>query len=43
VLYISAGIHAREYGGHGKPDHDALQEWLQKNSVAPVATMPMLA
>jgi HAD superfamily hydrolase (TIGR01459 family) len=43
VLYISAGIHAREYGEHGKPDHDALQAWLQKNSVAPVATMPMLA
>jgi HAD superfamily hydrolase (TIGR01459 family) len=43
VLYISAGIHAREYGEHGKPDHDALQAWLQKNSVAPDATMPMLA
>jgi HAD superfamily hydrolase (TIGR01459 family) len=42
VLYISAGIHAREYGGHGKPDNDALQSWLKKNSVAPVATMPML-
>jgi HAD superfamily hydrolase (TIGR01459 family) len=43
VLYISAGIHAREYGEHGKPDNAALQAWLKKNSVAPVATMPMLA
>lgn len=43
VLYISAGIHALEYGGHGRPDQDALQAWLKKNSVAPVATMPMLA
>ena len=43
VLYISAGIHAREYGEHGKPDHDALVAWLKKNSAAPVATMPMLA
>jgi HAD superfamily hydrolase (TIGR01459 family) len=43
VLYISAGIHAREYGEHGQPDHDALRAWLKKNSVAPVATMPMLA
>jgi HAD superfamily hydrolase (TIGR01459 family) len=43
VLYISAGIHAREYGEHGRPDHDALLAWLKKNSVAPVATMPMLA
>ena len=43
VLYISAGIHALEYGEHGRPDHDALEAWLKKNSVAPVATMPMLA
>ena len=43
VLYISAGIHALEYGEHGKPDHGALQTWLKKNIVAPVATMPMLA
>jgi HAD superfamily hydrolase (TIGR01459 family) len=43
VLYISAGIHAHEYGEHGRPDHDALQSWLKNNSVAPAATMPMLA
>ena len=43
VLYISAGIHAREYGERGKPDQELLQAWLKKNSVAPVATMPMLA
>ena len=43
VLYVSAGIHAHEYGEHGKPDHAALEAWLTKNSVAPLATMPMLA
>jgi HAD superfamily hydrolase (TIGR01459 family) len=43
VLYISSGIHAREYGDHGKPDNAALRTWLKKNSVAPAATMPMLA
>lgn len=43
VLYISAGIHAREYGEHGKPDRAALKAWLKTNNVAPVATMPMLA
>jgi HAD superfamily hydrolase (TIGR01459 family) len=42
VLYISAGIHAREYGEHGKPDAEALKTWLGKNGVAPIATMPML-
>ena len=42
VLYVSAGVHAREYGEYGKPDHEALQAWLKKNLVAPVATMPML-
>ena len=43
VLYISAGIHARDYGEHGKPDRAALKAWLKTNNVAPVATMPMLA
>ncbi len=43
VLYISAGIHALEYGQHGKPERDALTAWLGRNQVKPVATMPMLA
>jgi HAD superfamily hydrolase (TIGR01459 family) len=43
VLYISAGVHAREYGEHGEPDHEQLKAWLAGYGVAPVATMPMLA
>jgi HAD superfamily hydrolase (TIGR01459 family) len=43
VLYISAGVHAKEYGEHGHPDHDKLAAWLGAHGVAPVATMPMLA
>ena len=43
LLYISAGIHAREYGAHGKPDAGKLAEWLNGHGVAPVATMPFLA
>jgi HAD superfamily hydrolase (TIGR01450 family) len=43
VLYISAGVHAKEYGEHGEPDHGKLTAWLEGHGVAPVATMPMLA
>jgi HAD superfamily hydrolase (TIGR01459 family) len=43
VLYISAGVHAKEYGEHGEPDHEKLTAWLKGHGVAPVATMPMLA
>jgi HAD superfamily hydrolase (TIGR01459 family) len=43
VLYISAGVHAKEYGEHGEPDPQKLTAWLSGNGVAPVATMPMLA
>lgn len=43
LLYISAGIHAREYGAHGKPDAGKLAVWLDGHGVAPVATMPYLA
>jgi HAD superfamily hydrolase (TIGR01450 family) len=43
LLYVSSGIHAKEYGVHGKPDHARLVAWTQKHSIAPVATMPYLA
>ena len=43
LLYISAGIHAREYGAHGKPDAVKLAAWLEGHGVKPVATMPYLA
>jgi HAD superfamily hydrolase (TIGR01459 family) len=43
VLYVSAGVHAKEYGDHGIPDPEKLTAWLSTNGVAPVATMPMLA
>jgi HAD superfamily hydrolase (TIGR01450 family) len=42
LLYISSGIHAKEYGVHGKPDNDRLAAWLKGHGVAPVAVMPWL-
>jgi HAD superfamily hydrolase (TIGR01450 family) len=42
LLYISSGIHAKEYGVHGKPDNDRLAAWLKSHGVAPVAVMPWL-
>jgi HAD superfamily hydrolase (TIGR01459 family) len=43
LLYVSAGIHAREYGAPGKPDAGKLMAWLEGHGVMPVATMPYLA
>lgn len=42
LLYVSSGIHAKEYGVHGKPDNAQLIEWAQKHEIAPIATMPYL-
>jgi HAD superfamily hydrolase (TIGR01459 family) len=42
LLYISSGIHAKEYGVHGKPDNDRLAAWLKDHGVVPVAVMPWL-
>jgi len=42
VLYISGGIHAREYGDAMNPDTHALGEFLAKHASAPVAWMPKL-
>ena len=43
LLYVSSGIHAKEYGTHGKPDVEHLQNWLKGHGVSPVATMPYLS
>ncbi len=43
LLYVSSGIHAKEYGVHGKPDVAQLQNWLKGHGVLPVATMPYLS
>jgi ribonucleotide monophosphatase NagD (HAD superfamily) len=42
VLYISGGIHAREYGDTMNPDMEALAGFLEKHASAPVAWMPRL-
>jgi HAD superfamily hydrolase (TIGR01459 family) len=42
VLYISGGIHSREYGDTMNPDTAALGEFLAKHASAPVAWMPKL-
>ncbi|MGB8818956.1 MAG: TIGR01459 family HAD-type hydrolase [Rhizobiaceae bacterium] len=42
LLYVSAGIHAREYGAHGKPDAGKLGAWLDGHGVSPIATIPFL-
>jgi HAD superfamily hydrolase (TIGR01459 family) len=43
LLYISSGIHANEYGVHGKPDPQRLTEWVRTHGITPVATMPYLS
>lgn len=42
LLYISDGIHAREYGEPGKPDMSKMAEFLDDFGAAPVATMKRL-
>jgi HAD superfamily hydrolase (TIGR01459 family) len=43
LLYISSGVHAREYGTHSTPDRPQLETWLQTHAVSVNATMPYLA
>ncbi|MGD9916093.1 MAG: TIGR01459 family HAD-type hydrolase [Rhizobiaceae bacterium] len=43
VLYVSGGIHAREYGEGADPDLDRLVAFLERHGHAPVATIPRLA
>ena len=42
ALYISAGIHAAEYGPADQPDHEALNAFLAARGASPVAYMPRL-
>lgn len=42
VLYISAGIHAREYGPSHAPDLEMLVRFLAKHGASPAGVMPSL-
>ncbi|MEL6921303.1 MAG: TIGR01459 family HAD-type hydrolase [Pseudomonadota bacterium] len=43
LLFITDGIHAREYGAHGAPDMDRLTAFLDDFGATPVASMTKLA
>jgi HAD superfamily hydrolase (TIGR01450 family) len=42
VLYVSGGIHARDYGHPDNPEPEKLQAFLAKHGFHPVAMMPKL-
>ncbi|PSJ61097.1 TIGR01459 family HAD-type hydrolase [Kumtagia ephedrae] len=42
VLYVSAGIHAADYGDPDRPDPERLAAFLAHHGQAPVAVMPRL-
>lgn len=42
VLYVSGGIHARDYGHPDQPDAARLAAFLEHHGYSPVATMPRL-
>ncbi len=42
LLYISAGIHAADYGDPDAPDANKLEAFLQANNAKPTAWMPRL-
>jgi HAD superfamily hydrolase (TIGR01459 family) len=42
VLYVSGGIHAREYGDGGQPDPQRLSAFLEAHGRRPVAVIPAL-
>jgi ribonucleotide monophosphatase NagD (HAD superfamily) len=42
VLYVSGGIHARDYGDPLRPDPALLAAFLDKHGYRPVAVMPRL-
>ena len=42
VLYVSGGIHARDYGEAHAPDPEMLAAFLDKHGYSPVATIPKL-
>ncbi|KPB02560.1 TIGR01459 family HAD-type hydrolase [Ahrensia marina] len=43
LLFISDGIHSREYGRPGAPDENKLNAYLDEHNAVPVATMTKLA
>lgn len=43
LLFISDGIHSREYGEPGKPDMKRLEDFLAMHEATPIATMNKLA
>ena len=43
LLYISSGIHVREYTVNGETDEAILNEWLRQENAAPKFWMPRLA
>ena len=43
LLFVTDGIHAREYGEPGKPDLERLGAWLKAASAEPVGVMLKLA
>ena len=42
VLYVSGGIHARDYGDAAQPDPARLATFLEKHGYRPVAVIPKL-
>lgn len=42
VLYVSGGIHAKEYGGAGAPNPELLAAFLEAHGRRPVAIIPTL-
>ena len=42
ALYVSGGIHARDYGHPDDPEPEKLQAFLDRHGFTPVATMPKL-
>ncbi|RUW70173.1 MULTISPECIES: TIGR01459 family HAD-type hydrolase [unclassified Mesorhizobium] len=42
VLYVSGGIHARDYGDPLRPDRERLAAFLEKHGYRPVAVIPRL-
>ena len=42
VLYVSGGIHARDYGDSQRPDPLLLAAFLEKHGYRPVAVIPRL-
>ena len=43
LLFVTNGIHAREYGAPGRPDPDRLEAFLRDFGADPVAAMVSLA